>query len=118
MINIDQIIGDIVFISFNDPSSLSEIGISELSGHYLIKGYDQIGLWLEHPGLIFTRTEDDNGRPLAADKQTSNKVPAAFMVHWSNVKVIMNYPDREGYDLPSEYDKDFGFRFNNKENNL
>ena len=32
---------------------------------------------------------------------------------WNQIKTIMHYPDREGYDLPSEFDKNIGF--NNKD---
>ena len=34
----DDIIGDIIFISFQDVSQFSDVGISEPTGHYLVKG--------------------------------------------------------------------------------
>ena len=51
MTNLDEIIGDIIFISFADLERFKDIGITSPSGHFLLKGYDQMGLWLEHPGL-------------------------------------------------------------------
>ena len=52
MFKSEDIIGDIVFISFNNNENLKEVGISSPSGHYLVKGYDHLGLWLQHPGIL------------------------------------------------------------------
>ncbi len=51
MFNIEDIIGDIVYIDFQDISVYNEIGISNNSKHFLVKGYDHIGIWLAHPNL-------------------------------------------------------------------
>ena len=64
MFKIEDIIGDIVFISFRDFSKLNDFGITSNSGHYLVKGYDHFGLWVEHPNLYQTKTEDSSGKPL------------------------------------------------------
>ena len=58
MIKLDDIIGDIVFISFRDTERMKDIGIEASSGHYMLKGYDQLGLWLEHPGIVIQHMED------------------------------------------------------------
>ena len=111
MIKLDNIIGDIIFISFANVERLQDIGISETSGHYLLKGYDQMGIWLEHPGIIIMRSEDKNGKPLPVADQTKEKISADFIVTWDNINTIMQYPNREGYDLPNELNKKIGFRF-------
>ena len=64
MINLDEIIGDIIFISFVKIERYLDIGIRTSSGHFLLKGYDQMGLWLEHPGIVFIHNEDKSGNPL------------------------------------------------------
>jgi len=97
MFNIEDIIGDIVYIDFQDISVYNEIGISNNSKHFLVKGYDHIGIWLAHPNL-YTK------------KNKKEIIDANFLVSWNNVKNIMHYPDREGYDFPSEFDKDIGFK--------
>ena len=56
MINLDEIIGDVIFISFRDVNRFKDIGITTPSGHFLLKGYDQMGLWLEHPGIVLIRS--------------------------------------------------------------
>ena len=70
----DDIIGDVIFISFRDHERMKEIGIQETSGHYMLKGYDQLGLWLEHPGILIQHLEDENGRPLPQEKQNNQQL--------------------------------------------
>ena len=111
MINLENIIGDIIFISFGNIERFKYIGITEPSGHFLLKGYDQMGLWLEHPGLVFIRDEDDGGNPLPVSKHKKENIPAYFIVTWDNVSTIMHYPEREGFDFPSEFDINIGFKF-------
>ena len=115
MIKIDKIIGDIIFISFKNIECFKDIGIANTSGHFLLKGYDQLGLWLEHPGLVILNNEDDAGNPLPAHKQIKENIPADFIVSWDNINTIMQYPAREGYDLPSEFDKNIGFNIQDKD---
>ena len=110
MKNLEKIVGDIIFISFKDIELFKEIGIRTTSAHYLLKGYDQMGLWLEHPGLIYIKEKDEKGNDLPVSKHTKDNISADFMVPWGNVNTLMHYPEREGYDLPSEFDKKIGFR--------
>ena len=114
MIKLDDIIGDIIFLSFANVERLQDIGISESSGHFLLRVYDQMGIWLEHPGIIIMRSEDKNGKPLPVSDHTKEKIAADFIVTWDNVNTIMHYPEREGFDFPNEFNKNFGFRFENK----
>ena len=115
MTKIDELIGDIIFISFNKVEKFRDVGISESTGHYKLKGFDQMGIWLEHPGIVFTRTEDENGKPIPPDKQNHEEVAAIFLVQWDNIKTMMHYPDREGFDFPSEFKKEIGFKFKDEE---
>ena len=114
MTNLDEIIGDVIFLSFRDVELYKDIGITKPSGHFLLKGYDQMGLWLEHPGIVIFHTEDNKGNPIPAKQHTKEKVEAEFIVTWDNINTIMHYPEREGFDLPSEFNKNFGFNFKNE----
>ena len=105
MTNLDNIIGDIVFISFRDIERYSELGINKKSGHYIIKGYDQLGIWVEHPNLLVLYNNVKN---------KEEKISADFIVTWDNINIIMHYPGRIGYDFPSEYDKKIGFKISKK----
>ena len=115
MTNLDGIIGDVIFLSFGDIDRFKDIGITKPSGHFLLKGYDQMGLWLEHPGIVIFHIEDDKGNPIPAKQHTKEKVEAEFIVTWDNINTIMHYPEREGFDFPSEFKKKFGFRFEDEE---
>ncbi len=109
MMTVDDIIGDIVFISLKSVEPLQEIGITETKGHYLIRGHDGMGIWVAHPGLVIVTAEDENGKSLPKDKQIKEDLDATFLITWDNIETIMHYPEREGYDFPSEFEKQAGF---------
>ena len=110
MVKIEDTIGDVVLISFRKHEDLQDFGVTTTAGHYLIKGIDQMGVWLEHPGIILSKTEDKNGKPIPENDIVREKVNANFLVRWDNINSIMHYPDREGYDFPSEFDVSVGFK--------
>ena len=110
MFKIDDIIGDIVFFSLKDSKRLNEIGINTKTAHFLVKGYDHTGIWVEHPGLILKYSEDAEGHPLPSDKIKQEKINANFLLQWDMINTIMHYPDRDGFDFPSEFDIDIGFK--------
>ena len=110
MFTVEHIIGDIVFIAFRDKSFLSKLAIPEELTHFKVKGQDQLGLWVEHPKLTFRYTTDKEGKSIEKDKQKTESVDAVFLVAWANIDTIMHYPDRDGYDFPSEFDTDMGFK--------
>ena len=109
MFGLEQIVGDVVFFSFKDKERLQEVGLNVESGHFLVKGYDNMGIWVEHPGLVLTKTEDSKGKPLPQNEVVTEELAATFLITWDIIKTIMHYPDREGYDFPSEFDKNIGF---------
>ena len=114
MFSVDQIVGDVVYIKFKDPSFLTDIRIDQRQSHFLVKGEDNLGIWLEHPKLEFLKSEDSEGKPLPSNKQSVLRIDATFLVHWHNISTIMHYPNREGFDFPSEFDKNIGFGLGNK----
>ena len=110
MFTLENIIGDIVFISLRDKSFLSKIAISEDLNHFKIMGQDQLGLWVEHPQLTFKYNSDKNRKSIPENEQKTEKVDAVFLIAWGNIDTIMHYPNRVGYDFPSEFDTDIGFK--------
>ena len=93
------------FVSFSNFERYKDIGIDNPTGHFLLKGYDQLGLWLEHPGIVIIHGKDESGAPLPVKDQTKEDIAANFVVTWDNVNTIMHYPERDGYDFPSEFEK-------------
>ena len=109
MFTIKDIIGDVVYISLKDPKELIDIGIDREGGHFIVRGHDHIGLWLEHPNLFYIQSEDSDGRPIPDKKRIRENIDGIFLLTWDNIKTVMHYPNREGFDLPSEFDKKIGF---------
>ena len=111
MFKIDDIIGDIVLISFKNTDKLADLGINSSKGHFLIKGFDHIGIWIKHPGIFIAyKTTDNKGKPIPEKKIKREKVDGNVLVTWDNINSIMHYPNREGYDFPSEFHIDIGFK--------
>ena len=102
-------IGNLEDISFRAIEPFKDIFITNHSGHYYLKGYDKMGLWLEHPGIILINNEDDKGNPLPVPQHTKENIAADFIVTWDNVNTLMHYPNRKGFDFPSEFDINIGF---------
>tara|TARA_B110000438_G_C15167123_1_gene374346 strand:- start:10 stop:345 length:336 start_codon:yes stop_codon:yes gene_type:complete len=110
MFKIEDSIGDIIYISFRNVERFKDIGVTSPSGHFFIRGIDNLGIWLEHPGIILAKTEDAEGKPLPINEVVKEKVNANFLVTWDNINSLMHYPDREGFDFPSEFNIDIGFK--------
>ena len=116
MVKLDKCIGDVLFISFCDLDRMKDVGIKR-NGHYKLLGYDQLGLWFKHPGIIIQQTEDGNGRPVPKNKQKKEQIKAHFIVRWDNINSLMHYPDRIGFDLEQAKIK-VGFQVISKSNSL
>ena len=112
MLKLDKLIGDIIYISFVDLNRYKDIGITQ-NGNYKLKGYDQLGLWLEHPGIIIQKLKDKNGYPLSPDKQKKEIIQADFIVNWNNVNSLMQYPERVGFDF-NDKEIEIGFKLIDK----
>ena len=108
MFKTEDIIGDVIFISFKETNRYLDVGIKQ-SQHFLVKGFDNMGIWVAHPGIILRPSEDAEGKPIPEDKIETEIIDGNFLITWDNVKTIMHYPGREGFDFPSEFDRHIGF---------
>ena len=50
--------------------------------------------------------------PIPDGEEDKEHIDANIFIHWSNVRTLMHYPNRKGFDFPSEFDKDIGFKIN------
>ena len=112
MFKTQDVIGDVIFIAFNDKTMLNHVGLNVECGHFKIMGYDNFGLWLEHPNLYIISNENDEEGVLKPEGKEKEHIEANIFIHWSNVRTLMHYPNRKGFDFPSEFDKDIGFKIN------
>ena len=109
MITTEDLVGDIIFISFKDKKKYIDIGIDG-DMHFKVLGYDNIGLWVKHPKLEIVTSLDESGKPLKIDDVVHEVIDANFMISWNNVNTLMHYPDRKDFDYPSEFSKKYGFK--------
>jgi len=107
---ISEIVGDIVFLKFANPEYLYDIGINGHDGHFLIKGKDELGLWIQHPRLEIVKVLDKNGKPLPEKKHQKKKIEATVLITWQNIISIMHYPNRENYDFSYREGEPIGFK--------
>ena len=67
---------------------------------------------------MIIHAKDESGTPLPVKKHTRENIDANFVVTWDNVNTIMHYPNREGFDFPSEFKKmKLGFSVDNEKGN-
>ena len=107
MFTTQEIIGDVVFISFGDPGRYKDIGYTKSSGHFKVLGYDNIGIWVSHPYLLVANKEK---KGLKKTNYKKYEIESNFLITWDNIKTIMHYPNRDGFDFPSEFNKEYGFK--------
>ena len=62
-------------------------------------------MWVQHPGLII-----NNDTTSVETNQEQYIKEGVFLVMWNQINTLMHYPNRQGFDFPSEFDKDIGFK--------
>ena len=108
MFKTEDIVGDVIFISFKEIDRYVDVGIKK-SQHFLVCGFDNMGIWVAHPGIILKQSEDSSGKPIPENKIKTEIIDGNFLITWDNINTIMHYPGRDGYDFPSEFTKHIGF---------
>lgn len=109
MMKLDKLIGDVVLIMIREPKTLAEAGITSERITARVVGYDDIGIWIEHPRCEVTIAEDSEGRPLPPAQIQKLKVQASALLPWSQVSTIIHFPNREGFDFPDPFRIQIGF---------
>ncbi|NQU27440.1 MAG: hypothetical protein HQ528_04055 [Candidatus Marinimicrobia bacterium] len=113
MMKIENVVDDIVLLILNDTSSLKDLGLDQPSIYTRVKGYDEYGLWIEHPGLQIPQLpkEADLKVGKLPKKPRFQTVPATVLIPWPNVSSIVHFPDVEGFDFPSPFEhQTIGFK--------
>ena len=107
MFTVENIIGDIVFLSLRDTSFLTKLAISEQVSHFKVLGQDQLGLWVEHPAFQV---------PVIKDGKSSGEknVNASMLIPWGFIASVVHFPGVEGFDFPNPFDAQIGFNIENK----
>ncbi|MFH1850960.1 MAG: hypothetical protein ABIA75_01305 [Candidatus Neomarinimicrobiota bacterium] len=111
MMKIEDIVGDIILILLSDPAPFADLGINQKSIYTRVKGYDEYGIWIEHPGLKIPKIpkEADLKAGKVPAKPRYQTVVATVLISWGFILSIVHFPDVEGFDYPSPFEHHIGF---------
>ena len=102
MMKIEKVVGDLILLVLDNHEPLKKIGIDQDKIFVKVKGYDENGMWIHHPG--FQVPNFDNG-----NKQKTKKIEASILIPWVFIVSIAHFPGAEGFDYPSPFEQHIGF---------
>ena len=102
MMKIEKVVGDLILLVLDNHEPLKKIGIEQDKIFVKVKGYDENGMWIHHPG--FQVPNFDNG-----NKQKTKKIEASILIPWVFIVSIAHFPGAEGFDFPSPFEQHIGF---------
>tara|TARA_B100001029_G_C14840087_1_gene327860 strand:+ start:146 stop:475 length:330 start_codon:yes stop_codon:yes gene_type:complete len=103
---IESIVGDVVLLVLQEVESLKEMGIQKNKIYARIAGYDENGIWIEHPNFQIPRMDDPNNKDSKVAMET---VTATVLIAWPFITSIVHFPNVEGFDFPNPFDFQVGF---------
>ncbi|MFB0517260.1 MAG: hypothetical protein ACETWG_11750 [Candidatus Neomarinimicrobiota bacterium] len=104
-----DIVGDVVQVLLKEPGELAYLGFEKTSLFLQVVGIDEAGIWCAHPNYNLVKVNDEEGNPLPPEEQVHTQVEANFLIRWEQIATIVHFPDREGFDFPSPFEKHIGF---------
>ena len=110
MMKIETIVGDVVLLVLQEIESLKEMGIQKNKIYAKVVGYDENGIWIEHPNFQIPKMEDPNNKDT---KIVTESVIASVLIAWPFITSIVHFPHVEGFDFPNPFDLNFGFDIEN-----
>ena len=103
MMKIEEVVGDLILIVLHNHEPLQKIGIDQDKIFVRVKGYDENGIWIHHSGF---QGPNITGKGRAKTK----KVEASILIPWVFIVSLVHFPGAEGFDLPSPFDLNIGFK--------
>ncbi len=106
MMSIENIVGDIVLLMLDNHEPLKELGITQKGIYAKIVGYDENGIWIEHPQFnVPVLSEDEDGK----SKPSTKPVTASVLIAWAFIVSVVHFPGVEGFDFPNPFKPHIGF---------
>jgi len=96
--DIDKVINDRVMLILRDAEGLRAAGVSEQNFYAKVVGRDHIGIWIENPKFEVTRVRYDDGTIIPPEQRVKEEYVANILIPWGNVRSIVHFPQRSGYD--------------------
>jgi len=107
MMTIAHAINDVVLVVLKTPEILEPIGITQEKFFAKVLGYDETGLWVQFPDFeLPVRVGEESNLWIPESMQ---EVDASAMIPWGAIGTVMHFPNVEGYDKPSPFNRDIGF---------
>ena len=102
MMKIEKVVGDLILLVLENHEPLKKIGVDQDKIFVHVKGYDENGMWIHHPGFqVPNMTEKDSKK--------SKTLEASILIPWAFVVSIVHFPGADGFDFPSPFDQHIGF---------
>ena len=104
---IDEVMDDVILLVLDGHEPLKELGIEKNKIYVKVVGYDEYGLWVEHPAFEV---------PVIKDGKSSGEknVNASMLIPWGFIASVVHFPGVEGFDFPNPFDAQIGFNIENK----
>ena len=103
----DNSINAINDVVLKTPEILEPVGITQEKFFTNVLGYDETDLWVQFPDFeLPVRVGEDSNLWIPESMQKAN---ASAMVPWGAIGTVMHFPNVEGYDKPSPFNRDIGF---------
>ena len=102
MMKIEEVVGDLILLILDNHEPLAKVGIDQDKIFVQVKGYDENGMWIHHPGFQvsdFSKKEENN----------TKKIEASILIPWVFIVSIAHFPGADGFDFPSPFDHQIGF---------
>ena len=103
MMKIEEVVGDLILLVLDNHEPLKKIGIDQDKIFVHVKGYDENGMWIHHPGFQVPNMTGDG-----SDK--TKKLEASILIPWVFIVSIAHFPGAEGFDFPSPFEQHIGFK--------
>lgn len=97
-----EIVDDIVLLILDNHEPLQELGIDQSKVYAKVRGYDDFGVWVLHPGISIPPQE-------GSKEDESKTVEASVLIPWPYISSVVHFPDVEGFDFPNPFSKEIGF---------
>ena len=102
MMKIEEVVGDLILLILDNHEPLKKIGIDQDKIFVQVKGYDENGMWIHHPGFQVPDFKNEK-------KGGTKKVEASILIPWVFIVSIAHFPGVERFDFPSPFDQHIGF---------
>ena len=102
MMKIEEVVGDLILLILDNHEPLAKVGIDQDKIFVQVKGYDENGMWIHHPGFQVPNFSKKG-------KNNTKKIEASILIPWVFIVSIAHFPGADGFDFPSPFDQHIGF---------